>query len=355
MRRILVVLIILLTTYFLVTQFAELEMVIETFRQADWRWLAIAVAIEALWLLNVAATLSTIYRLLGVRERTPRLVGLASAANFLNVVTPSLGLGGMAAFVIDGRRRGLSTGRVTTAAALYVLYDYIGFLVVLALGLIVLFRRNQLNAGEIGASLFLVLIASGLAVLLYLGSRSADLLARALERIGSVVNGVLRPFIKRDYLELDRAQAFAREIADGLRFARRSQRGLLIPALLALTNKALLVTIMFFVFQAFHIAASIDTLIAGVSIGYLFLLVSPTPSGVGFVEGAVALALNSLRIPLAASAVVSLAYRGITFWLPLAFGMLCFQWVVRENGKLLPKRHSDRGVISHPGDKVGNV
>jgi uncharacterized membrane protein YbhN (UPF0104 family) len=42
------------------------------------------------------------------------------------------------------------------------------------------------------------------------------------------------------------------------------------------------------------------------------------------------LALNSLRVPLAAAAVITLAYRGITFWLPLAYGMLAFRWVGRK-------------------------
>jgi hypothetical protein len=78
-------------------------------------------------------------------------------------------------------------------------------------------------------------------------------------------------------------------------------------------------------FLAFGTEISIGTLVAGFSIGYLFLIVSPTPAGVGFVEGGLTLALTSLSVPLGAAAVITLAYRGITFWLPLLLGMLAFR------------------------------
>jgi uncharacterized protein (TIRG00374 family) len=80
-------------------------------------------------------------------------------------------------------------------------------------------------------------------------------------------------------------------------------------------------------FLAFGQGFSVPALIAGFSMGYLFLIVSPTPSGVGFVEGAMTLTLNSMDVPLAPAAIIALAYRGITFWLPLAYGAFAFRWV----------------------------
>ena len=99
------------------------------------------------------------------------------------------------------------------------------------------------------------------------------------------------------------------------------------PAALALSSKALLISILFLMFLAFKVPFSVGTLIAGFSIGYLFLIVSPTPAGIGVVEGALTLALNSLNVSLGAAAVLTLAYRGITFWVPLLGGMLAFRWL----------------------------
>jgi glycosyltransferase 2 family protein len=37
------------------------------------------------------------------------------------------------------------------------------------------------------------------------------------------------------------------------------------------------------------------------------------------------LALSSLRVPLSQGLIVTLAYRGITFWLPLGLGAIAFR------------------------------
>ncbi len=107
MRRFLIALVLLLGLVFAVSRLTEVSDVLRTLRKGDWRWLALAVAVQAAWLLNVAASFRAIYRLLGVEEQIRRLVPLAAAANFVNVVAPAMGMGGMAVFVMDGRRRDL--------------------------------------------------------------------------------------------------------------------------------------------------------------------------------------------------------------------------------------------------------
>jgi uncharacterized protein (TIRG00374 family) len=80
-------------------------------------------------------------------------------------------------------------------------------------------------------------------------------------------------------------------------------------------------------FFAFDVSFSVGTIIAGFSIGYLFFVVSPTPAGLGIVEGALTLGLVSLNVPLNQAAAVTLAYRGVTFWVPLLIGVLSFRMV----------------------------
>jgi uncharacterized protein (TIRG00374 family) len=65
--------------------------------------------------------------------------------------------------------------------------------------------------------------------------------------------------------------------------------------------------------------------VGGFSIGYLFLIVSPTPSGLGIVEGMLTVALNTLRVKLDAAVLITLAYRALTFWFPLAVGGVAFR------------------------------
>ncbi len=304
-----------------------MQAIIDTFQRGDWRYLLLALLVEIAWLVNVAASYRAILQATGIEERVEKLFLLATAANFVNVVTPTAGMAGMAVFITEARRRGYSAARVTIAGVLYVLFDYVGFLCVLALGLLVLVRRHNLNTAEIVATGILLVIAAVWSILLYLGMRSAQEMGRALAWMARLVNRLVHPFLRREYLSEKRAHEFAHDAAEGLHELRRNPRALLLPFALALSNKAFLISIMLFVFLAFKIPFSPGTLIAGFSVGYLFLIVSPTPSGIGVVEGVLTLVLSTLYVPLGAAWVITLAYRGITFWLPLFFGLFAFRYL----------------------------
>jgi hypothetical protein len=80
-------------------------------------------------------------------------------------------------------------------------------------------------------------------------------------------------------------------------------------------------------FIAFDVPLSPGTLFGSFAIAYLFTIVSPTPAGIGVVEGLLTLTLVSMFIPLNQAAAVVLGYRAITFWLRILVGMLAFQAV----------------------------
>jgi len=106
---------------------------------------------------------------------------------------------------------------------------------------------------------------------------------------------------------------------------RGQRKDLLWPFLFALNNKALLICVMAFTFWALGVPFSVGTVVGGVSIAGLFLIVSPTPSGVGIVEGILPFALETMRVPFAAAVLITLIYRAVTFWFPLAVGGVAFR------------------------------
>jgi uncharacterized protein (TIRG00374 family) len=328
MRKFLVALFLLVGVMFIITRFTELEAIVSTIQEGDWRFIAIGLILEFIWLVNIAASFRAIYKALDVDEKLKNLILTAAAANFVNVVTPTGGVGGMAIFISEGQRRNCSAARVTVASALYVLFDYAGFLCVLTLGVIVLIRRDNLNPPEIIASGIMVIIVIFLAFLLFLGTQSEQALGNVLAWGARTINKILRPILPkkhRQYLSEARAHEFAHDAVDGIRCIKNQPKNLIMPALLALSSKALMILILFMTFMAFRVPLSIGTLIAGFSIAFLFSIVSPTPSGVGIVEGTLTLALHSFFIPLSASAVIAIVYRGITFWVPLLVGMFAFR------------------------------
>lgn len=305
--------------------FSELETIVLTIQRAHLRYFFLALLIQAAWFLVIGRMYRSIYHLLSIDETMLTLSRISAAANFINVVAPTAGMGGIALFVAEARRRGHPAGRVTVAAALFILFDQAAFLCILALGLIVLVRRNDLNAGEITASLILIATAVTYAFVLYLGYRSEEKLGDLLARMARIVNRLVKLFIHREYLSEDRAHEFAHEVAEGLSGLTEKPASLIKPILWGLLNKALLMGVLLNSFFSFEVPFSAGTIIAGFAITYLFFIVSPTPSGVGLVEGIMPLVLISLRVNYSQAVVITLAYRTVTFWVPFGIGAWAFR------------------------------
>jgi uncharacterized protein (TIRG00374 family) len=119
-------------------------------------------------------------------------------------------------------------------------------------------------------------------------------------------------------------------MADDLKSLPQKSYSLLKPMLFALANKALLIGVLAASFLSFEVPLTAGTVIGGFSITYLFLIFSPTPSGIGIVEGIMPLALSSLRVSWSQAVIVTLAYRGITFWVPLGVGAVAFRVLNRK-------------------------
>ncbi|HEY5269681.1 MAG TPA: hypothetical protein VII97_05050, partial [Anaerolineales bacterium] len=105
MRKIVIVIVVLLGIAFVVFSLTELKNISDTLKHSNWRFLAVALFFECLWLYNVAITFGILYRLVGLHEDKKRLLLVSTAATFVNVVMPTAGIGGMAVFMDDAKRR----------------------------------------------------------------------------------------------------------------------------------------------------------------------------------------------------------------------------------------------------------
>jgi hypothetical protein len=326
MKKIFFILVLFLGIAVVAISFSELETIMSTLRKAHLTFFILAIIVQLIWFVTTARMYQSIFHLLGVHESTLTLSRIATAANFINVVAPTAGVGGIALFASEARRRGHPAGKVTVAAALFLLLDQAAFLVILALGLMVLVRRNDLDASEISASLVLLGIAISSAFVLYLGYRSEEKLGNLLAQTARGINRVVKFFRKKkDYLSEIRAHEFAHEIAEGFAGLTEKPSSLLRPILWGILDKTLLMCILMFSFLSFEVPFTAGTIIAGFSIAYLFLIVSPTPSGIGIVEGLMPLALSSLNVGWSEAVLITLTYRTVTFWVPFGIGAWAFR------------------------------
>jgi uncharacterized protein (TIRG00374 family) len=330
MKKIAILLVIFLAAAFVYLSLGEIESIVQTLQQGNIWFIGLAILIQCGWFVMSGFIYLSLYRILGMDGTIQKMTLMSAAANFVNVIAPSAGMGGMAVFISSAKRNGQSTGKVTVVSMLFILLDYVAFLCVLTLALIVLIRRNDLRPSEITASIVMLAIAIGLGSLLYLGSKSAEALGNALARMARIVNRIVKPFLHHDYLSESRAYEFADEMAKDLQSLPERYRSLMQPLGYALANKALMMSILLVSFLSFEVPFSVGTIIGGFAISYLFLIVSPTPSGIGIVEGIMPLSLVSLRVPWSQAVIVTLAYRGITFWLPLSIGAVALRILDRK-------------------------
>ena len=97
---------------------------------------------------------------------------------------------------------------------------------------------------------------------------------------------------------------------------------------------------LFALFLAFRRPIGFGPVIAGYATGILFWKMSPVPEGVGVVEGVMVLAFRSVGVPAPVATVVTLAFRGLTFWLPLLAGV----FALRRLAFFRPSQAARRGA-----------
>jgi len=325
MKKLIVIVVLFLGIAVVVISFSELETTLQTLKKAHLGFFIIAILIQLIWFVCNGKMYQSIFHLLGLHEEISLLSRIAIAANFINVVAPTAGVGGVALFASEARRRGHPPGKVTVAAALFLLLDQAAFLVVLSVGLIILIRRDNLSAGEISASIILFSLAIFYAIILSIGYRSEEKLAGTLAGIARFINSIVKFFRKGKYLSERRAYAFAHEVAEGFSGLTEAPSSLVRPVIWGILNKSLLMLVLACSFLSFEVPFTGGTIVAGFSIGYLFLIVSPTPSGIGVVEGILPIALTTLNVNWSQAVLITLTYRTVTFWVPFGIGAWAFR------------------------------
>lgn len=330
MRKILLILFFFAAAALAILSLGELERTWRTLRHANFGFMALAILLLLCWTLNDASGYRALFRVMDLREKFAHLLLLSSATSFINVIAPSGGFGGVAIFVDDAGKRGHPRGLAAAIGALYLFLDYAAFMVVLAMGWIIYIRRHDLKPGEITASFIMLAIVLGLGSLIYIGSRSGEQLGLILAWLAHRCNLVLWPMVRKEYFHEIAAYEFGVEVAEGLSILHNKQHGIIIPFLFALNGKLLQTLILGVVFMAFKVPFSPGTIIAGFASAYLFLIVSPTPYGIGFVETLLPLALTSLGVAWEDAVIITLTYRGITFWIPVMLGGISFRVLQRE-------------------------
>jgi len=306
----------------LVARRTELDELARTLALGRWPWLAAAAALQGVYYLLYAALCRAAFGVVGVRSRFREVLAVLLGSMFANVVVPSGGAAGAALFMDDAARRGESPARAAAGLLLAMTAILSALALVLVGSLSYLGAHRELEALEIWGAAALVAMIAVLVLLLALGLRMPRALDALLRGTARAVGGLARGLRLPDPLGPDWAARTAGELLEAARALRARPGGPVRLLALALAMTALDMASLGALFLAFREALRPGVVMAGYAFGILSWLLSPTPQGIGVVEGVMTLVYTSLGVRAGPAALVVLSFRGLTFWLPTLVGFL---------------------------------
>jgi phosphatidylglycerol lysyltransferase len=320
-------LLIIAFLWVVISRFTEIEKLIQTLAQGQWQWVLVAALLQVVYYIVFSALYQASFHTVEVESRVRDLLPLTLGSIFVHVVAPSGGASGIALFVDDAIRRGQSAARTTAGTLLVQVADFATFILVLIVGLAYLYSQHDLKAYESLGTVVLLLIVSGLTSVLLLGLWQPDRLRRLLGWLQGILNRSAGWFRRPSLLSDDWADRNAAEFTQAAMAITAHPRRLVRTLATALTAHIVDLASLYALFLAFHEPVQFGPLVAGFAIGVLFMVATPIPMGIGVVEGMMPLVYISLGVPGEAATVITLAFRGLSFWLPFAIGFLLLRRV----------------------------
>jgi uncharacterized protein (TIRG00374 family) len=295
-----------------------------------------------------AAAFKTVGEPRPAREMLPLVFGTF----FMNTIAPSLNTAGAVLVIDDSRRRGISTGRATSAALLMQMSIESGFLVIMIFGFIILQFAGKLDPVWFLVGLFVVFLVGGMAAIMVIGRKSPAAVVSFLTPIEGLVDRLSRRFRRGKGVKpwvVTLVESFS-EAAGTIGHNPKKAAFVFLYSIAASTCELI-------AFCLVGIAFGLDVpsaLIGGYVVATLFAMISITPQGVGVVEVATVALLAAYGTSTAAGTAIALVYRGLVFWMPFAIGAVLIHRTKSFSGDKPRKRLRGRRLGEEktlpPGD-----
>jgi uncharacterized protein (TIRG00374 family) len=317
--------------YALYTYQGQITETAKVLQRGVWYIILATLFVLAGYIYNQAVLYGSLYELFDLPPQKRPLLLLYLVTRFVMVAAPSGGLSGWVPFIQDARRRDLGVGKVLIANLVYMILWYSSFSVFLLAGLLSLFLAHDLQWFEISAAIILIVVDLVMIAIVVLAGVAPQLLHTIFKKVQQVMETIAGWFKRPAPLKAQQIDRVLYDLQAAVTHTRElGKRSLLKPLGHALLNETLNLAILYLLARSFGIHLTFGILVAAYSISILFYIISPTPGGLGFVEGSMVLVLTSLGVLKARATVLTIAYRGITFWLPFMLGFVALRWTARQ-------------------------
>ena len=302
-NTIVMVIALVLATYFLYPQLADLPGIATQVKDADWAWTPVIILASAMT--YIAASLS-LAGAIPQRLQAGPLVTASFGSSFASKLAPA-GLGGMALNMRFLQKQGVDKTVAASGIGLNTVAGLVGHVTLIGV-FIVWAGRDAFGSFELPDPKYFLI---GIAVVVVLA-----LISLAIPSTRKMLREKLVPIIQ---------QAF-----DGVSsvLRRPGKVTLLLGGSMLVTFSYL--TTLYFSVEAFGGGLQFATVGAVFLVGSAVAQAAPTPGGLGAVEAALIAGLVAAGLDNTIAVPAVFLYRLFTFWVPILPGWICFQWLERH-------------------------
>ncbi|MDD5693491.1 MAG: lysylphosphatidylglycerol synthase transmembrane domain-containing protein [Patescibacteria group bacterium] len=310
-----------------VYRFSDLQELWRNIKQSNPLFISLAIFAQFFYFCLFTITYKISFQMVNIKYTFRRLFPLTFAYIFVNVVAPTFGASGPALFATEASHRKDSPIRVLAGVLIANVAQFLTFSVILLFGIFYLYTTKDLKLYQIIAASLLLALTAFLCSLFFLALKKPSALRYYLHWQIDLINKFFA-FIRRkkrlsDVWVDDGVKEFVLASKNITRQKDKIKNLVIVYFFVHAVN----IISLYFIFLAFNQHILFRALIAGFVMGVLFQIVGITPYGIGLTETAMALTFTSLDVPTETAVLITLTFRGITFWLPFLIGFILLRKV----------------------------
>jgi undecaprenyl-diphosphatase len=294
---------IVLVTYFLLPQFADLPGIVDQVKDANWAWTPLIILGSAMT--YVAASISLAGAIPEHLQTGPLFMSTVGSS-FASKLAPA-GIGGMAMNIRFLQKQGVDEPVAVSGVGLNTIAGFVGHMTLIGI-FIVWAGSDAFGSFRLpDPKWFIIALVVALVVLV---------IAMAIPASRRIFMDRLRPIIMKAFNGVGEV-------------LRRPRKVVMLVGGSALVTFSYLTTL-YFSTEAFGGGLPFATVGAVFLVGSAVASAAPTPGGLGAVEAALIAGLVSAGMDNTIAVPAVFMYRLFTFWVPILPGWISFQWLQRN-------------------------
>lgn len=252
-----------------------------------------------------------VFRILGERFRTRSMIRLSLELNFVNNVFPSAGVSGFSYLGIRMKGEEISPGASALVQMMRFSLLFVSFQLMLGLGLLLLALGGGVNN-------FVILVASSLATLLFVGTILVVFIISSKRRLNGFFVGLTKVLNRIIYLlrpqqpeaiTINRVERIFTDLHKSYKKIRKNILNLRVPLVFAFISNTAEILSVYAAFAAFGVFVNIGAIIIAYAVANFAGIVSILPGGVGIYEGLMTGVLVATGVPVAVSLPAIVTFR----------------------------------------------